>query len=206
MANMTPIRPPTIASLDLPRTGDGGAGKKSGLDKSLSSGLTVLVDPIAFFEGDALPLSCSGASVAASKARGLRYSPERKGPRSNARIIPATSRRRSTQYNLLNLPEVFYFNRHADVACHLSSAAFARLAPVQNSPNTFVAMKCSVICSGNGRKRRRQCRSGQREERQSARAPATLILCCSFIIVKQRNLVGLVLIKTCLKKGLVILA
>jgi hypothetical protein len=36
------------------------------------------------------------------------------------------------------------FNRRS------AEPAFARLAPVQNSPNTFVAMKCSVICSGNG--------------------------------------------------------
>jgi hypothetical protein len=43
--------------------------------------------------------------------------------------------------------------------------------------------------------------AGQREELQSARAPATLILCCSFIIVKQRNLVGLVLINLFKKKA-----
>jgi hypothetical protein len=38
----------------------------------LSSGMTVLVDPIEFFEGVALPMSGSGASVATSEARGLR--------------------------------------------------------------------------------------------------------------------------------------
>jgi hypothetical protein len=43
--------------------------------------------------------------------------------------------------------------------------------------------------------------AGQREELQSARAPATLILCRSFIIVKQRNLVGLVLINLFKKKA-----
>jgi hypothetical protein len=43
--------------------------------------------------------------------------------------------------------------------------------------------------------------AGQREELQSARAPAILILCCSFIIVKQRNLVGLELINLFKKKA-----
>ncbi len=109
---------------------------------------------------------------------------------------------RSEALNTVQSPKSaggFYFNRHADVACHLSSATFARVAPVQNSPNTFVARNVALspveMAESDG------VSAGQREELQSARAPATLILCCSFIIVKQRNLVGLVLINLFKKRS-----
>src|SRR5262249_12307690 len=68
IANTSPTRPPTIASLDLLRSGH--------LDKRSSAGITVIFDPIASFEGVVLGsgrspnlgvgIGCSGASLAAS--------------------------------------------------------------------------------------------------------------------------------------------
>ena len=76
IASMNPTRLPTIASLDLLRTGRFGAGKTSGLNERSSAGMTVIVDPIESFEGLVLGscrslnlrigIGCSGASVAAS--------------------------------------------------------------------------------------------------------------------------------------------